>query len=63
MVAARMRRWYDSLNGDVVATSHGGTCRGLMAALGIAKPAAAPLIDIIQGEVYVFQGDKLARYA
>ena len=63
MVAARMKRWYDGLQGDVVATSHGGTCRGLMACLGVAKPAVAPLIDIIQGEVYVFQGDKLTRYA
>lgn len=63
MVAARMRGWYESLSRDTVATSHGGTCRGLMACLGIAKPAAAPLIDIIQGEVYVFQGDKLTRYA
>ncbi len=63
MVADRMRAWYASLTGDVVATSHGGTCRGLMACLGVAKPAVAPLIDIIQGEVYVFQGDKLTRYA
>lgn len=63
MVARRMRGWYDSLTRDTVATSHGGTCRGLMACLGIAKPAAAPLIDIIQGEVYVFQGDKLTRFA
>jgi probable phosphoglycerate mutase len=63
MCAARMRGWYDGLNRDVVVTSHGGTCRGLMACLGIAKPALAPLIDIIQGEVYVFQGDKLTRYA
>ncbi len=62
MCAARMRVWYDGLNQDVVVTSHGGTCRGLMACLGIARPAAAPLIDIIQGEVYVFQGDKLTRY-
>jgi len=63
MVSARMRGWYDSLERDTVATAHGGTARGLMACLGIAKPAAAPLIDIIQGEVYVFQGDKLTRYA
>lgn len=63
MVAARMRVWYDGLTGDTVATAHGGTCRGLMACLGIAKPAAAPLIDIDQGVVYVFQGDKLTRYA
>ena len=63
MVSARMRDWYDSLKRDTVATAHGGTARGLMACLGIAKPAVAPLIDIIQGEVYVFQGDKLTRYA
>jgi probable phosphoglycerate mutase len=62
MVSARMRGWYDSLKRDTVATAHGGTARGLMACLGIAKPAAAPLIDIIQGEVYVFQGDKLTRF-
>ncbi len=34
-----------------------------MAALGIAKPAAAPLIDIEQGVVYVFEGENLTRYA
>jgi broad specificity phosphatase PhoE len=63
MVAARMRVWYASLTRDTVATAHGGTCRGLMACLGIAKPAVAPLIDIDQGVVYVFQGDKLTRHA
>lgn len=63
MVMARMGRWYDGLTGDTVAVAHGGTVRGLMAHLGIAKPAAAPLIDIAQGVVYVFQGDKLTRYA
>ena len=63
MCGERMRAWYAGLTGDVVATSHGGTCRGLMACLGIAKPAVAPLIDIIQGEVYVFQDDKLTRHA
>lgn len=62
MVAARMRVWYEGLSGDVVAAAHGGTCRGLMAILGIAKPAAAPLVDIAQGVVYVFEGDKLTRY-
>ncbi|MBS0247025.1 MAG: histidine phosphatase family protein [Proteobacteria bacterium] len=63
MVEARMKRWYDSLTGDVVATSHGGTCRGLMTCLGVATPAVAPLVDIIQGEVYVFRGRELTRYA
>jgi len=62
-VSARMGRWYESLEHDTVATAHGGTARGLMAYLGIAKPAAAPLVDIAQGVVYVFQGDRMTRYA
>ena len=62
MVAARMRVWYEGLSGDVVAAAHGGTCRGLMAILGIARPAAAPLVDIAQGVVYVFEVDKLTLY-
>jgi broad specificity phosphatase PhoE len=62
-VAARMRAWYDGLQRDTVVTAHGGTARGLMASLGIAKPAAAPLIDIAQGVVYVFEGEQLTRYA
>ena len=63
MVAARMRDWYGSLQRDTVATAHGGTARGLIAHLGIAKPAAAPLLDIAQGVVYVFAGENLTRYA
>ena len=62
-VSLRMGRWYESLTGDAVVCAHGGTARGLMAHLGIAKPAAAPLLDIAQGVVYVFEGDKLTRYA
>jgi probable phosphoglycerate mutase len=63
MVAARMRDWYEGLATDTVVTAHGGTARGLIAHLGIAKPAAAPLIDIAQGVVYVFAGEQLTRYA
>ena len=62
-VSERMRAWYDGLTRDTVVTAHGGTARGLMASLGIAKPAAAPLIDIAQGVVYVFAGETLTRYA
>jgi probable phosphoglycerate mutase len=58
-----MRDWHESLSRDTVAVAHGGTARGLMAHLGIAKPAAAPLIDIEQGVVYVFQADQIMRYA
>jgi broad specificity phosphatase PhoE len=58
-----MAQWYASLTRDTVATAHGGTARGLMAHLGIAKPAAAPLLDVAQGVVYVFKGDQMTRYA
>jgi len=63
MVAARMGVWYTTLGRDAVVTAHGGTARGLMAWLGVAKPAAAPLIDIAQGVVYVFEGERLTCYA
>jgi probable phosphoglycerate mutase len=63
IVTGRMRAWYKSLHQDTVVAAHGGTARGLIAMLGIAKPAAAPLIDIAQGVVYVFEGERLTRYA
>jgi probable phosphoglycerate mutase len=63
MVTARMRDWYASLARDTVAVAHGGTARGLIAHLGLAHRAAAPLIDIVQGEVYVFAQGKMKRYA
>jgi probable phosphoglycerate mutase len=63
MVAARMRAWYAGLARDTVVTAHGGSARGLIADLGIAKPAAAPLLDIEQGMVYVFEGETLTRYS
>jgi broad specificity phosphatase PhoE len=62
-MSLRIRDWYESLTRDTVAAAHGGTARGLIAILGIAKPAAAPLVDIAQGVVYVFQGDRMTRYA
>ncbi|MBV9261296.1 MAG: histidine phosphatase family protein [Pseudolabrys sp.] len=62
-VAARMGAWYRTLTKDAVVTAHGGTARGLMAHLGLAHPAAAPLIDIAQGVVYVFAAGTLTRYA
>jgi len=62
MVSARMRDWYEGLAHDTVAVAHGGTARGLIAYLGIAKPAAAPLVDIAQGVVYLFEGDRLTHH-
>jgi len=63
LMSERLRDWYEGLSRDTVAVANGGTARGLIAHLGIAKPAAAPLIDIEQGVVYVFQADQIMRYA
>jgi broad specificity phosphatase PhoE len=62
-VSKRMHAWYGGLTRDIVVAAHGGTARGLFAALGIAKPAAAPLIDIAQGVVYVIEGETLTKHA
>ncbi len=62
-MAARIGAWHRTLTRDAVVTAHGGTARGLMAFLGLAQPAAAPLVDIAQGVVYVFAGATLTRYA
>jgi probable phosphoglycerate mutase len=63
MVTKRMGRWFAGLQRDCVVSAHGGTARGLIAHLGVAPPAAAPLIDIAQGVVYVFEGGRMTRYA
>lgn len=62
-VTLRMRDWYDSLLGDTVAVSHGGTARALMVAVGVATPASAADLTIEQGAVYVFSGGQLAKYS
>jgi len=62
-VSVRVSAWYDGLTRDSVVVAHGGTARGLIAHLDIAKPAAAPLVDIAQGVVYAFEGGRLSRYA
>ena len=61
-VSWRMRDWYAGLDRDAVVAAHGGTARALIAHLGIAPAAAAPLFDVAQGVVYVIDGDKLTRH-
>jgi len=61
-MSERMGRWYESLTADTVAVAHGGTARGLMAHLKHCHAAAAPLVDIVQGAVYVFAPGTLSRY-
>jgi len=58
----RVRAWYESVERDAVVSAHGGVCRALMALLGIVQPEAASTGDIGQGVVYLFNGNRLARY-
>ena len=62
-VTQRMREWYDSLPGNTVAVSHGGTTRALMVAIGVALPEKAADLFIEQGAVYVFRDGTLAKYS
>ncbi|HEX5506943.1 MAG TPA: histidine phosphatase family protein [Pseudolabrys sp.] len=63
MVAMRMGEWHRALARDCVVAAHGGTARGLIAHLGLAHAAAAPLVDIAHGIVYVFRDGQIARFA
>jgi probable phosphoglycerate mutase len=62
-VTARVGAWYDELERDAVVTAHGGTARALLAHLAIEPPDAATHQAIDQGVVYVYDGNRLARYA
>jgi broad specificity phosphatase PhoE len=59
----RVRAWYESVMHDTVVSAHGGVARALIAHLGIAMPEDAATDDIGQGVVYVFAGNRMARYA
>lgn len=62
-VTVRIRGWYETVDKDTVVAAHGGTARALIAHLGLAPPQDATHYSIDQGVVYVFAGDRLARYA
>jgi probable phosphoglycerate mutase len=62
-VQERVRAWASELTGDVVAVSHGGTCRALMVALGMDTPDGVSELPIQQGAVYVFSEDGLDKFS
>jgi broad specificity phosphatase PhoE len=62
-VERRVRDWYGSLSGDIVAVAHGGTARALMVALGFETPHSAVDLPIQQGAVYVFGKDGFEKYS
>jgi broad specificity phosphatase PhoE len=61
-VARRVGDWYATLKRDTVVSAHGGTGRALIALLGVAPPDVAVHHSIDQGVVYVFEGNRIARY-
>ncbi|MCX7321518.1 MAG: histidine phosphatase family protein [Hyphomicrobiales bacterium] len=62
-VQERVRAWASELTGDVVAVSHGGTCRALMVALGMDTPDGVSELPIQQGAVYVFSESGLEKFS
>jgi broad specificity phosphatase PhoE len=59
---ARLRAWYDGVNGNVVVTAHGGVARALMVLFGVRVPAEAPRGDVEQGVVYEFASGVMKQY-
>jgi probable phosphoglycerate mutase len=55
MLADRLRPWLATVAGDTVVVSHGGVARVLMAMIGGVSTAEAPMADIHQGRVLLFQ--------
>lgn len=62
-VTIRIRGWYETIEKDTVVAAHGGTARALIAHLALAPPQDATHYSIDQGVVYIFAGNRLARYA
>jgi probable phosphoglycerate mutase len=59
----RIQSWYRTVRNDTVVAAHGGTARALIAHLAIAPPDDATHYSIEHGVVYVFEGQRLTRYA
>ena len=55
MLADRLRPWLATVTGDMVVVSHGGVARVLMAMIGGISISDAPMMDIHQGRVLIFQ--------
>jgi probable phosphoglycerate mutase len=62
-VTARISQWYATLERDTVVAAHGGTARALIAHLALAPAQDATHHSVDQGVVYVFAGNRLARYS
>ena len=56
MLAERLRPWLETVSGDTLIVSHGGVARVLLTMIGGHSTAKAPLSDIHQGRVLLFEG-------
>jgi broad specificity phosphatase PhoE len=61
-VTDRIRQWYETVDQDTVVAAHGGTARALIAHLAIVPRDDATHHPIDQAVVYVFAGNRVARY-
>src|SRR5262249_358593 len=61
-VTVRIGNWYETVDRDTVVAAHGGTARALIAHLKLAPSEQATHCSIEQGVVYMFAGNRLARY-
>jgi broad specificity phosphatase PhoE len=59
---ARVRAWYDGVNGDIVVTAHGGVARALMVLFGVRTPADASHGDVEQGVVFEFAPGEMKKH-
>jgi probable phosphoglycerate mutase len=62
-MSVRVGAWYRNVTHDTVVSAHGGVARALIAHLGIMPPQDAPLANIENGNVYVFDGATMTRFS
>ena len=55
MLADRLRPWLATISRETLVVSHGGVARVLMALIGGVSTAQAPMADIHQGRVLIFE--------
>ncbi len=55
MLADRLRPWLATVSSDTLVVSHGGVARVLMAMIGGIPVSDAPMMDIHQGRVLIFE--------
>ena len=55
MLADRLRPWLATVDCDTLVVSHGGVARVLMAMIGGIPVSQAPMMDIHQGRVLIFE--------